>query len=70
MNQIKIIKRANLPSPSEQGETKAKKVNARVIKRQAVKVIGNWIDEWREKKPNDARQAFADLFNAHRSAIG
>ena len=70
MNRIKIIKRAYLQSPPERGETKAKKVNARVIKRQAVKVVENWIDEWREKKPKDARRAFADLFNAQPSAIG
>lgn len=62
MNRIKIIKRANLQTPLERGETEAEKVNPAVIKRQAVKVIANWIDEWRASKPRDARGAFADLF--------
>jgi len=70
MNRIKIIKRANLQSSLEQRETEGKKVHPAVIKRQAVKVIGNWIDEWRERKPKDARRAFADLFGTHPSAIG
>ena len=69
MNRIKIIKRADLQSPPEASETALKKVNPAVIKRQAVKVIGNWIDERREQKPKDARRAFADLFTAHPSAI-
>ncbi len=70
MNRIKIIKRANLQSSFEAGETAAEKVNPAVVKRQAVKAIGNWIDEWRASKPKDARRAFADLFNAHPLAIG
>ena len=62
MNRIKVIKRANLPSLRERDETKAKKVEPVVIKRQAVKVIGNWIDEWRGRKMPDARRAFNELF--------
>ena len=63
MNQIKIIKRANLQSPSERNETETIKAEpAAVIKRQAVKVIGNWIDEWRGRKMPDARRAFDELF--------
>ena len=62
MNRIKIIKRANLQSAPEARETQAEKVNPALIKRQAVKVIGNWIDEWRASKPRDARGAFAELF--------
>ena len=70
MNRIKVIKRANLPSLRERDETVAKKVEPVVIKRQAAKVIGNWIDEWRTSKPKDAGRAFADLFNALPSATG
>ena len=70
MNRIKVIKRANLPSLRERDETDAKKVEPVTIKRQAAKVIGNWIDDWRASKPKDARRAFADLFAAHPSAIG
>jgi hypothetical protein len=70
MNRIKIIKRADMQSPPEARATEAEKVNPAVIKRQAVEVIGNWIDEWRERKPKDARRAFADLFGASPSAIG
>ncbi len=62
MNRIKIIKRANLQSPPERGETEAEKVNPAVIKRQAVKVVANWIEEWRASKPRDGRVAFAELF--------
>jgi hypothetical protein len=63
MNQIKIIKRANLQSPSERNEAETKKAEpAAVIKRQAVKVIGNWVDEWRGRKMPDARRAFDELF--------
>ena len=69
MNRIKIIKRADLQSSPEGSETALKKVNAAVIKRQAVKIIGNWIDERHEQKPKDARRAFADLFTAHPTAI-
>ncbi len=64
MNRIKIIKRANLQSPLEASETAAKKAGSAVNKTQAVKVIGNWIDEWRASKPKDARRAFADLFGS------
>ncbi len=70
MNQIKIIKRTNLQSPPEAQETEEKKLDPAVIKRQAVKVVANWVDEWRASKPKDARRAFADLFGAHPSAIG
>lgn len=71
MNQIKIIKRADLQSPPEaQEETEEKKMDPTVIKRQAVQVVANWVDEWRASKPKDARRAFADLFGAHPSAIG
>ncbi len=70
MNRIKIIKHANLQSPLERGETEAKKVGSTVIKRQAVQVVADWIDEWREQQPKDARRAFADLFGASPSAIG
>ncbi len=69
MNRIKIIKRAGLPSLSKRVEAKAKKENPAAVKRQAVKVVGDWIDEWREQKPKDAHRAFADLFNAHPSVI-
>lgn len=69
MNRIKIIKRANLQSSPEARETAAEKVNPAVIKRQAVKVIGNWIDEWRAAKPKDARRAFADLFGSTYTAV-
>lgn len=69
MNRIKIIKRSNLPSPPERSETTAKKAEPAAVKRQAARVIGSWIDEWREQKPKDARRAFADLFNAQPSAI-
>lgn len=62
MNRIKIIKRANLQSPPAERETAEKKVNPAVIKRQAVQVVADWIDEWRASKPKDARIAFADLF--------
>jgi hypothetical protein len=70
MNRIKVIKRANLPLQPERGETEAKKVEPVTVKRQAAKVTGKWIDEWRASKPKDARRAFADLFNASPSAIG
>lgn len=70
MNRIKVMKRANLQSSPARNETEMKKVEPITIKRQAVKVIGIWIDEWREQKPKDARRAFADLFNARPSAIG
>ena len=69
MNQIKIIKRANLQSSPKRGET-AEKVNPAIIKRQAVQVVADWIDEWRASKPKDARRAFADLFGTHPTAIG
>lgn len=62
MNRIKIIKRANLQSSPERGETEAKKINPAVIKRQAVQVVADWIDEWHASKPKDARRAFAELF--------
>ena len=63
MNRIKIIKRANLQSPSERSEAETKKAEpAAVIKRQAVKVIENWIDEWRGQKMPDAQRAFHELF--------
>lgn len=68
MNRIKIIKRANLHTPPPQGESKAKKAEPAADKRQAVRVIGNWIDEWRASKPKDARRAFSDLFNGQPSA--
>ncbi len=70
MNRIKIIKRDSLQSPLEASETAAKKVSPAVEKRQAMKVMANWIDEWRDSKPKDARRAFADLFNAHTAANG
>lgn len=70
MNRIKVIKPSNLQSPLEGREMEAKKVNPAVIKRQAVQVVADWINEWREQKPKDARRAFADLFGAHPSAIG
>lgn len=70
MNRIKIIKRANLQSPPEARETEAEKVNPAVVKRQAVQVVADWIDEWRASKPKDARRAFDDLFGTHPSAIG
>ncbi len=69
MNRIKIIKRANLQSLPKPDKTKAKKAESSAVKQQAVNVIGNWIDEWREQKPKDARRAFADLFNAHPPVI-
>ncbi len=50
MNRIKIIKRANLQSSPEARETEAKQVNPAVIKRHAVKVVTDWIDEWRASK--------------------
>lgn len=62
MNRIKIIKRANLHTPPERNETETKKVNPAADKRQAAKVIGNWIDEWRGRKIPDARRAFDELF--------
>ncbi len=64
MNRIKIIKRADLQSPPAERETEAKKIITAVVKRQAVQVVGNWIDEWRASKPKDARRAFADLFGS------
>ena len=70
MNQIKIIKRTNLQSPLEAQETEERKLDPAVIKRQAVQVVANWVDEWRASKPKDAKRAFADLFGAHPSAIG
>lgn len=70
MNRIKIIKRADLQSPSEAQETEEKKLDPAVIKRQAVQVVANWVDELRASKPKDARRAFADLFGAHPSAVG
>ncbi len=70
MNQIKIIKRTNLQSPPKAQETEEKKLDPAVIKRQAVQVVANWVDEWRASKPKNARRAFADLFGAHPSAIG
>ena len=63
MNRIKIIKRANLQSSPELRKTEAKKVNSAIIKRQAVQVVADWIDEWRASKPKDARHAFAELFD-------
>ena len=69
MNQIKIIKRAVLQSTLKPKETE-KKVGSANGKRQAVKVIGNWIDEWREQKPKDARRAFAELFKGRSPANG
>ena len=62
MNRIKIIKRANLQSPSERGETEPEKVNPAIVKRHAVQVVADWIDERRAAKPKDARRAFAELF--------
>ncbi len=70
MNQIKIIKRANVQLPNEELEMKPKKVNAPDSERKAAQVVGSWIDKWREQKPKDARRAFADLFGAHPKAIG
>ena len=69
MNRIKIIKRANLQVLPATREAEAKKVNPAVVKRQAVQIVTDWIDEWREQKPKDARRAFADLFGASPSAI-
>ena len=62
MNRIKIIKRANLQSPPEARKIEAEKINPAVIKRQEVKIVVNWIDEWRASNPRDARSAFAELF--------
>ncbi len=70
MNRIKIIKRAELQQPPERRETEAKKAVPAIVERQAVRVVSNWIDEWRASKPGDTRRAFADLFGAHPSAIG
>jgi len=70
MNQIKIIKRANLQLPLVGRETEVKKVNTPDRERKAAQVVAHWIDKWREQKPKDARRAFADLFGAHPSAIG
>ena len=70
MNRIKVIKRTNPHSLPKRGETEAKKVEPVAVKRQAARVIGNWINEWREQKPKDARRAFADLFNAQPSTVG
>ena len=64
MNRIKVVKRANHPLPLEELNTEMKKVSSVIIKRQAVKVVGNWIDEWRASKPKDAGLAFADLFGS------
>jgi hypothetical protein len=64
MNRIKIIKRANLQLKLEGSETKAKKVNASVNKREAAQVVAHWIDKWRASKPKDAKRAFADLFGS------
>ena len=64
MNRIRVIKRAGLQSPPAARETTAEKVNPAIIKRQAVQVVGNWIDEWRASKPTDAKRAFADLFGS------
>ncbi len=69
MNQIKIIKRANLQLPLEERETAAEKVNTPIIGREAAQVVGGWIDEWREQKPQDARRTFAELFRHPSSAI-
>jgi len=62
MNRIKIIKRENLQLSLEVRETEAKEVKATVSGREAAQVVGNWIDEWHEQKPQDARRAFAKLF--------
>ncbi len=60
MNRIKIIKRAGLQSPPEAGEAETRNVDQSVIKPQAaMKVVENWIDEWRASKPRDPRRAFA-----------
>ncbi len=50
-------------------ETEAEKVSSAVTEPQAVKVVGNWLNEWREQKPKDARLAFAALFGNQPSAI-
>jgi len=71
MNRIKIIKRVRLQSPPEVGDTEPQNVNQSVIKPQAVmKVVENWIDEWRASKPKDSRRAFAALFDTSPSATG
>lgn len=71
MNRIKVIKRASLQSPPERGETETQNGNQSVIKPQAVmKVVENWIDEWRASKPKDSRYAFAALFDIPPSATG
>jgi hypothetical protein len=69
MNRIKIIKRADLHSALEARETEAEKVNPAVLKRQAVKVVADWVDEWRKQKPKDPRRAFADLFGSTYIAV-
>lgn len=71
MNRIKVIKRADLQTLPEQCEAESKKAEpTTAVKRQAAKVVGNWIDEWRVSKTKEARRAFANLFNARPSAIG
>ena len=62
MNRIKIIKRANLRLPLGGQEGETTKVRPATAAREAAKVVGTWIDEWRGQKPGNARNAFADLF--------
>ena len=71
MNRIKIIKRVGVQSPLETGQAEIRQVNRSVAKPQtAMKVVENWIDEWRASKPKDSRYAFAALFDIPPSATG
>lgn len=71
MNRIKIIKRGDLHSPPESGETEPRSINQSIIKPKAVvKVVEDWIDEWRASQPKDSRHAFAALFGTSPSTTG
>ena len=69
MKRIKVIKRADAAAVSSAAKTNADNTAAALrraneTRREAAKVVANWIGELRERKSEDAKIVFAKLFRA------